>query len=239
MKRFWDHRAAENALYFVDNRLVYRNPEEGQFWAGGEQDLDALLRSVGANLTPDDDVVEIGCGVGRLTRVLAGRARSVRALDVSPRMLQLAGSYNPDLDNVTWLEGDGTTLAEIADSSAEVCISYITFQHIPDPRITLGYIAEIGRVLRPGGWAAFQISNDPGVHAPRGLRERARTRTLGLARRGPRGQDHPAWLGSAVRLDDLREVAAANGMEVTRVIGQGTQYCQVRLGKPAPRHPAT
>jgi SAM-dependent methyltransferase len=231
MKRYWDARAAENPFYFVDNRLSYSQPDLDRFWAGGVETLDRVLGAVGAELGPDDDVVEVGCGVGRLTRVLCARARSVRAIDVSERMIAAARELNDGLPRVEWIVGDGTTLHPIEDESADACVSDVVFQHIPDPAITLGYIGEIARVLRPGGWAAFQVSNDPEIHRRRPLRERMRTGLKAVAGRGPRGQAHPAWMGSAVDLDELRARAEAGGAEVERAEGAGTQFCYVKLRK--------
>ena len=227
MREFWDERAAENALYFVDNKLVYENPDSETFWVGGEQEVDRLLTAVDAQLDKDDDVVEIGCGVGRLTRVIAARARTVRAIDVAPRMLDLAQVHNAQLENVDWILGDGESLAGIEDASADVCLSHVVFQHIPDPTITLRYVEEIGRVLRPGGWSAFQISNDRRLHRRRSGLEGARIWLRGLTGRGPRGQAHPSWIGSHVELGDLRAAAEAGGMSVEHVSGEGTQFCFV------------
>jgi SAM-dependent methyltransferase len=225
-KEFWDERAREAALHFVDNRLDYRDPDEEQFWARGEKDLDRLLGGVGVGTAPRDDVVEIGCGVGRLTRVLAARVATVRALDVSPEMLARARQANPGLTNVTWIEGDGVSLSGIASASADAVVSHVVFQHIPDPAVTLGYVREIGRVLRPGGWAAFQISNDPGVHR---LRPSWGARLRAAVGRAPRGQTHPNWLGSHVDMADLRAAAEDGGTAVERIVGEGTQFCLVAL----------
>jgi 2-polyprenyl-3-methyl-5-hydroxy-6-metoxy-1,4-benzoquinol methylase len=78
-KDFWDARAREDAFHFVDDRLTYRDPDEGLFWQRGEEDLDAIFARLGARLDGSEQVVEIGCGLGRLTRPLAARARDVRA----------------------------------------------------------------------------------------------------------------------------------------------------------------
>jgi SAM-dependent methyltransferase len=229
MRDFWDARAREDPYYYVDNRLVYGEPDLEAFWRGGEEVLDGVHARLGVEVAPDDHVVEIGCGVGRLTRALAGRASSVRALDVSAQMLAEARAQNPSLTNVEWILGDGISLAPIADASADVVHSYVVLQHIPNPEVTLAYVREIGRVLRPGGWAALQVSNDPRVHRPGSLRQRARAALGRLAGRRPRGQGHPAWLGSAIDLDRLRAVSTAAGMELERVDGAGTQHCLVLL----------
>lgn len=223
MRAFWDKRARENAYYYVDNRLDYRSPDMEQFWADGEGTVDDVLALLGATIRPSDTVVEIGCGVGRLTRVLAARAERVIAFDVSEDMLALAREHNEHLGNVEWQLGEGSTLGRVPDAAADACFSHVVFQHIPDPQITLRYVAEMGRVLRPGGWSAFQISNDPAIHRPR----QTGKRLLAALRRAPQGQNDPAWLGSAVDLEDLRGAAAGGGMAVERMVGEGTQFCLV------------
>jgi ubiquinone/menaquinone biosynthesis C-methylase UbiE len=175
----------------------------------------------------DDAIVEIGCGVGRITRALAARAREVWAVEVSQEMLGLARSYNEKLTNVHWVLGDGESLAGIKDGSIDGCVSLVVFQHIPSEDVILSYVREMGRVLRPGGWAAFQISNDPRVHSRPGRLASARAAVGSRLRRGPSGQAHPAWLGTSIELDQLERTAAEAGLTVAEVSGAGTQYCLV------------
>jgi SAM-dependent methyltransferase len=226
MRRFWDKRAREDAWYFVDSRLDYRSPDEERFWQAGEEVIDLILEKVGMSIRPGDVVLDIGCGLGRLSRALAGRAQKVIALDVSEEMLVRARELNAQVPNVEWVLGNGVSLEGVRDASVDVVVSHVVFQHIPDPRITLGYIREMGRVLRPGGWAAFQVSTNPDVHK---RRRPAGERLLALARRRPRGQEHPAWRGSWVDVHDLRAAAEAGGLGVARVEDAGSQYCTVLL----------
>jgi hypothetical protein len=76
----------------------------------------------------------------------------------------------------------------------------------------------------------LQVSNDPTVHRPRGG---VVVRAKALVGRGPRGQRHPAWLGSHVELDQLQSQALDAGLDLERVWGAGSQYCQVLLHKRA------
>jgi SAM-dependent methyltransferase len=216
MGQFWDARAREDAAYFVDNELAYGAPDWEALWARGREHLDVLLDSLGLQVD-GGCVLEIGCGIGRLTHVLAERAERVVALDVSQEMLERAANLGRS-PNVSWCHGDGRSLRGIADASVDAVVSHVVFQHVPDPQITYGYVEEMGRVLRPGGWAAFQVSDDPHVHRP------GRRRPW-----GPRGQRHPAWVGSAVDLGELRAAAARGRLEVERVVGEGTQFCLVAL----------
>lgn len=237
MGSFWDERAKEDAFFFVDNRLDYRNPDIQRFWDGGVEDLRKVLELAGVEIQQGDAIVDVGCGLGRLTRAATVLgAASVYSIDISKEMLDQAQEYNAELENVTWVHGDGTTLAGIPDSVADGVISHVVFQHIPDPDITLSYVRDMGRVLKPGGWAAFQVSNDPKVHRPRelGLKQRL-ARLFG---REPKGAEDPAWLGSAVDLDELRSVAAEANMETENVWGAGTQFCIVCLRRATTASPA-
>lgn len=225
---FWDARAREDAYYFVDNRRTYDDPDLSGFWSEGECDLDRLLDALEVRIGAGDAVVDLGCGVGRLTRPIATRAERVYALDVSGEMIERARLHLSGVENVEWILGDGHSLRPLPDASVDACISHVVFQHIPDPAVTLGYVAEMGRVLRPGGWAAFQVSNDPRVHRRPGL-ARACTKALASAVGArPRGQSDPAWLGSALALDALGDVAHHSALEVEQVVGEGTQLCLIR-----------
>jgi SAM-dependent methyltransferase len=234
MRRFWNARAREDAFYFVDNTGRYRAPDEQRFWASGERTLEEFDARLGARVLGGDSVLDVGCGIGRLTRALAPRARQVIALDVSADMLGRAKQLNAHLGNVTWLLGDGVSLAPVADASVDAIVSFVVFQHIPDPAITLGYVRDMGRVLRPGGWSAFQVSDDPGVHLRAWQRRGLRNRLATLAGRAPRGQRDAAWLGSAIDLEQLAATADEAGMDVERMDGKGTQFCLVMLRRRPP-----
>lgn len=223
-ERYWDDRARENALYFVDNEIGYDDPDTDAFWRRGEEVVARMLDVAGLSVGPGESVLDIGCGVGRLTRALAARARRVYGLDVSREMLKLAREHNPDLHNVEWLHGDGHGLGALADASVDGCFSHVVFQHIPDPEITLGYVREMGRVLRPGGWALFQVSTDPAVHRPP-VPRRTRVKAL-LGAREP-VQDDRAWWGSAVDIGALRAAAEQGRLEVERILDEGTQFTTV------------
>ena len=228
MGDFWDERAKEDAFFFVDNRLDYRSPDIARFWAQGEADLRQLLAIAGVAIQPGDAVVDVGCGLGRLTRAatVVG-AGSVHAIDISTEMLDRAREYNADLENVTWVQGDGASLTGIPDGVADALVSHVVFQHIPDPQITLAYVRDMGRVLKAGS-----VGGVPGLERSRS----AQAETGGLRRRlaravgrYPKGVEDPAWLGSAVDLDNVQSIADEAGMNTEQIEGAGTQFCIVCL----------
>ncbi len=74
-------------------------------------DRSALEAIVGAaEITPDDDVLEVGPGPGALTSALARRARSVTAVEIDERMLDLAAQTLVGQDNVRLVLADALTV---------------------------------------------------------------------------------------------------------------------------------
>ena len=217
-ERYWDERAREHALFYVDNEIDYEDPDAEAFWRRGEEVLDRLVAITGHAFGAGEEVLDIGCGVGRMTRALAKRVRFVHGLDVSSEMLRLAREHNAGLENADWLHGDGTSLAVVGDASVDGVFSHVVFQHLPQAEMTLGYVREMGRVLRPGGWALFQVSTNPQVH-----RRPLRARLRGILRR----RDDRAWWGSAVDPAALRAAAADGGLEIEQLHGEGTQFTTV------------
>jgi 16S rRNA (adenine1518-N6/adenine1519-N6)-dimethyltransferase len=67
-----------------------------------------LLRLVvdAAQIGPQDVVLEVGCGTGSMTAVLAERAGRVVAVEVDPTLAAIARSQLADAGNVEFIEGD-------------------------------------------------------------------------------------------------------------------------------------
>jgi len=100
-------------------------------------------------------VLEVGCGPGHLSSRLARRhGLDVTGLDLDPAMIRRARA-NADRRGdgaarwPSFLVGDVAALA-FQDGSFDVVVSTLSMHHWADPAAGL---AEIGRVLRPGGRA--------------------------------------------------------------------------------------
>jgi SAM-dependent methyltransferase len=98
-------------------------------------------------------VLELGCGSGLLTRVLAEAGHRVIATDASPAMLELARSYAPGAVDVRQLTLPDDPLPQ---ADAVVSVGHV-LSYLPDePAIDRALVA-IGRTLRPGGLFAVDI----------------------------------------------------------------------------------
>jgi 16S rRNA (adenine1518-N6/adenine1519-N6)-dimethyltransferase len=73
-----------------------------------------------AELSPDDDVLEVGPGPGVLTAALAARARTVTAVEVDPRMVALLEETLGDWKNVQVVQADALKVDLLGISSRPI-----------------------------------------------------------------------------------------------------------------------
>jgi ubiquinone/menaquinone biosynthesis C-methylase UbiE len=144
MRTTWDAAAASG-----DVTLYVGDP------ATARQELDGLLGRLG-----DDPCggtcVEVGCGPGRMTPLLAERFDRVIAVDVSPAMLDLA-RREVQFTNVEFRLVSGSLLEAVEDGVADTILCYLVLQHLPGRRVVVSYLREFGRVLAPEGKAFIQL----------------------------------------------------------------------------------
>ena len=122
--------------------------DEGALQATGEETLRFLQDSVG--IRKDDVVLEIGCGIGRVGKVVAPLCRKWIGCDVASNMLSLAAERLKDLSNVELVEISGYNLSGVADASVDVVYCTVVFMHL-ESWDRYNYILEAFRALRPGG----------------------------------------------------------------------------------------
>ena len=108
----------------------------------------AKMLIMGATILHSSGVLEIGCGTGIFTRELAKTNASIIAMDLSPKMIQLAIKFY--FNNVCYDIGDAHKTF-FKDGLFDAVVGCYILQYL-DLSIAL---PEIKRVLRPGGRVAF------------------------------------------------------------------------------------
>ena len=108
------------------------------------------------NLAPTDNVLDVGCGSGWLSRLLSEQVPEGRivGMDVSDEMIRVARRASLDHDNILYVVGES---AEIPwePNFFHHAISVESAYYWPDPAAG---VKEIHRVLRPGGAAWILIN---------------------------------------------------------------------------------
>jgi len=143
------------ATGWVFNNETGRELTLAEFVATGDGEVPAYLTVFGLR-TPDIDqqtLVEIGCGIGRMTCGFTREYGCVIGCDVDPGFLERCRETVAEFGKADRLRTsrvvDGRTL-DLPPNVADVTFSYITMQHC-DPDDALELTAEAVRVTRPGG----------------------------------------------------------------------------------------
>jgi ubiquinone/menaquinone biosynthesis methyltransferase len=99
-----------------------------------------------AAIAPGQRVLDLATGTGDLALAAASRGASVVGLDLAPRMIRLARA-KPGAGRIRFVVGDMTSLP-FPPASVDVVTTGYGLRNVPDLERAL---AEIARVLRPGG----------------------------------------------------------------------------------------
>lgn len=259
MREQWDAMARRNAFYGVVSWPEFQaldQVDREKFWETGRKEVDLFLERLNLGETGSWSMVEIGCGLGRMTHRFAERFGKVYAVDVSPEMFGRAKTQWTHLPNVEFILGHGNDFPGVSDRSVDFVFSFIVLQHVPDPQIVKDYLCEAARVLKPGGLAYLQFRTDIqtfrqhqsfAFRAFRALTHpRRATRTL-FARLRARlfppmmGDASSAWTladefgrfeswrGCALPPDEVEPFASSLGLRIEGVEGIGTQYTFYRF----------
>ncbi|MDI6857264.1 MAG: methyltransferase domain-containing protein [Dehalococcoidia bacterium] len=103
------------------------------------------------------DVLDAGCGEGHNTRLLARMGARVTAIDISPRMIELARAEEArEPLSIRYEVASFSDMPLFADASFDLVVSTMAVMDGPD---LAGAFHEIYRVLRPGGRLTFSVTH--------------------------------------------------------------------------------
>jgi SAM-dependent methyltransferase len=229
----WDHLARTPWRdFFVASIPNWNDPEAWIRQAAN--DVNSYLAGIDAAAVESQQILEIGCGVGRLAPVLARRTRGYTGIDISSVMLAEARERCRDVANARFFLCDGTGVsAEARDTNYGLILAVAVFIHCPRELVERNVASAMG-VLAEGGSFRMQLrvdSNDPEVpicSLARYFEQSAETPPAALPSAPPRsGSGSTADPGPHATIDicnklaepDLTHAVSDAALRLTRVAG--------------------
>ena len=164
MKQDWDRRAAVDPYYWV---AATQEADYQSYVDSAEKDtkafLDGLLRWSSFDTFKTQSILDLGCGIGRMTALLCPYFKQVVGVDVSQEMIQKGRTLHPNLDNLQLDVNSGSDLDLYETESFDVVCSYSVLPHLPVD-IAQSYFCEIGRILKDQGLFRYQFWVGPSQH---------------------------------------------------------------------------
>jgi ubiquinone/menaquinone biosynthesis C-methylase UbiE len=116
--------------------------------AGGDWDHSSHYHELLARHVPADckEALEVGCGAGAFSRLLAETSERVLAIDLSPNMIRLAREESARFSNIDFRVADVLTL-ELPDNRFDCVATIATLHHMPAAQV----LPKLKRALKPGG----------------------------------------------------------------------------------------
>jgi len=155
-KETWNSLSLKNAHYYI---CALENDSEEDFHNRGKQDCelhifndDIIQKTIDMGKST---ILEVGCGIGRMTEFMAQKFRVVLATDISGEMIRLA-KERVKTKNIEFLETNGSTFP-FMDNSIDLAFSYLVFRHIDDPNMVESNFRDINRMLRANGIFKVQM----------------------------------------------------------------------------------
>jgi ubiquinone/menaquinone biosynthesis C-methylase UbiE len=154
-------RETSRSDYYDDPAFNY-----ARWWAGREYEHQAEVIAMRRLLRGSQfgHAVDVGGGFGRLSIVLADYADTVTLTDSSRQQLDIARDFLACHPSVSSRQMEAADL-DFPDSSVDLVAMVRVMHHLPEPAAVL---AEISRILRPGGYAMIEVANS--AHAVNRIR---------------------------------------------------------------------
>ncbi len=159
-KKEWIDLAKENDKYYIVSKKGTKITDD-EFRQTGEENYNEIVINdtiLQERLKPlsDKKVLDIGCGIGRLSEFFAKDFKEVEGIDISDEMIKKAKERLSNLNNVNFTATDGVHYP-FSDNYFDLVFSYIVFQHMPSEEIIEENFKEALRVLKPNGIIKIQI----------------------------------------------------------------------------------
>jgi len=160
--RNWEGIARADPLWSICTHPDRKDGKWGreEFFETGRGEWGSLVRYLSEQniaLPRNGKALDFGCGVGRLSRAMAGYFSTVTGVDASAAMIGLAREYHAgEYSTIRFVHHDQPGLSLFGNNTFDFILSVLVLQHIPVEE-GKNYLREMARVLKPGGILLFQV----------------------------------------------------------------------------------
>lgn len=130
----------------------------GDEWATREFDQWIFQEFFKPYIINESKVMEIGCGGGKFSVMIAPFCKKLICADISQEMLNRTSQRLSNFTNVEYLKLDGKDFKGVKSESLDFVFSYDVFVHL-DVEDIFCYLRDIKRMLKKGGRAAIHFAN--------------------------------------------------------------------------------
>ena len=130
MRRDWDRRADADPYYWV---AATQEADLESYHASAERDSELFVAGL-KSAAPDlgrGSLLDLGCGIGRMTAPLAAHFDETVGVDVSPQMIERARELHSKTPNLSFIVNSGADLSALESDHFTVACSYSVLPHLP------------------------------------------------------------------------------------------------------------
>lgn len=127
-------------------------------WGSSEMLWRGTLATRVGRFLPAEQVLEIAPGRGRVTAFLLPLCEQYIGVDLAATCIEACRTRFASAPHARFEVTDGKSLAIVDDASVDFAMSWDSLVHA-DLEVLASYLAELGRVLRPGAHAFLHHSN--------------------------------------------------------------------------------
>jgi len=116
------------------------------------------LEFIKGHISEGDNVLDFGCGNGRLLEILRDKKIEYHGVDVSQKLVDMAKEKYPERSH-NFSKISGQSSLPFPDNFFNAVVSIAVFHHFPDQKFRLEMAKELYRVTKPGGEIIITVWN--------------------------------------------------------------------------------
>ncbi len=195
------------------------------------------IEKISTYLEQNDKILDIGCGSGRMVKILKDKNIDYVGIDISEALIKIARKRYP---NNNFMVDDGLSLS-FPDCTFDKIFCIRTFHHIPSFVLRTRFLSEIARVLKPNGLLVITVWNLWGLKNARNVKAVLKNIFLKIIGRS-RLDIKDAWIPWAGRTEryyhfftkgELKGLCQRAGIEIQSINSAPTDIYLIAK-KPAP-----